>query len=439
VLGTGMAGFGAWHRLRAEPHDVVLYDKNPYFGGHTNSYVFPPGFTFDEGPHVSFTKDERVRAILAEAVDDDYEEVQYELTNYWRGYWAPHPVQCNLHGLPTDIVTRVISDFVEQGREPEPEIRNYEDWLVAAYGRAFADEFPAAYTRKYHTTPPQNMTTDWIGPRMYRPSLEEVLRGALEPAAPNVHYITGFRYPRRGGFAQYLRKFGAEAPIVLGYEAVEIDTAGGRIRFGNGEVASYDRLISSVPLPELVPRLRDAPDDVREAAERLACSTVVLVNVGVARDDISTTHIDYFYDEDIVFSRLSFPHLMSAHTVPPGAASVQAEVYFSKKYRPLDVRPQELVEPVIRDLVRCGILSEDDTPLYKGAMAIEYANVIYDHERAPALEIVHGYLAEVGIAWCGRYGDWGHIWTDEAFISGERAAEIALAQLGERSLPLTPA
>jgi hypothetical protein len=35
---------------------------------------------------------------------------------------------------------------------------------------------------------------------------------------------------------------------------------------------------------------------------------------------------------------------------------------------------------------------------------------------------VHGFLDEQGIAYCGRYGDWKYIWTDEAFISGERAA-----------------
>jgi hypothetical protein len=37
------------------------------------------------------------------------------------------------------------------------------------------------------------------------------------------------------------------------------------------------------------------------------------------------------------------------------------------------------------------------------------------------------YVDDVGIAYCGRYGDWGYMWTDESFISGERAAERALA------------
>jgi protoporphyrinogen oxidase len=434
ILGTGMAGFGAWHRLRAERHDVVLYDRNPYVGGHTYSHVFPPGFTFDEGPHVSFTKDERMRELLAEAVDGDYDEVQYELVNYWRGHWAPHPVQTNLYGLPTDLVTRVIADFVAEREKPDVPLATYEDWLVSAYGRTFAHEFPEAYTRKYHTLPSREMTTDWIGPRMYRPSLEEVLRGALAPAAPNVHYITGFRYPKDGGFVRYLRRWAEEATILLEHEVVAIDPRRRELRFANGQVAVYDRLVSSVPLPELVPLLPDVPADVLEAAANLACSELVLVNVGVARPDISTTHITYVYDEDIVFSRLSFPHLISPSNAPPGAASVQAEVYFSPKYRPLEGHADDLIEPVIRDLRRCGILADDDEILYKGTLHCPYANVIYDHDRAPALERVHGYLEEIGIAWCGRYGDWGHIWTDEAFASGERAAETALSSsVGRRS------
>jgi hypothetical protein len=41
---------------------------------------------------------------------------------------------------------------------------------------------------------------------------------------------------------------------------------------------------------------------------------------------------------------------------------------------------------------------------------------------------VHGYLDDIGVAYCGRYGDWAYIWTDESFISGEKAAEKILAK-----------
>lgn len=426
ILGTGMAGFGAWHRLRDEPHEVVLYDKQTYAGGHTTSWAYPPGFTFDEGPHVSFTKDERIQGILAKAVDGEFEEVQYQLDNYWRGHWVTHPVQCNLYGLPVDLVTRVVGDFVEQTKLPDAEPANYEDWLVMSYGRAFAEEFPTAYTEKYHTTSPGNMTTDWIGPRMYRPSLEEVLRGALAPAAPNVHYVTGFRYPTRGGFAAYLEKFIAAAPIELGHEATRIDPKRRTIRFASGHEVEYDALISSVPLPDLVAIIDGAPVDVREAVSLLACSSCVLVNVGVSRPDVTDKHIKYFYDEDILFSRLCFPSLMSPNNAPFGTSSIQAEVYFSEKYKPLTSKPEDLIEPVIGDLERCGLIERDEV-IYKGAVFCEYANIIFDHDREKALDAVHGFLADIGISWCGRYGDWAYLWTDDSFKSGERAAESVLS------------
>jgi hypothetical protein len=82
-------------------------------------------------------------------------------------------------------------------------------------------------------------------------------------------------------------------------------------------------------------------------------------------------------------------------------------------------------------------LREEDTILFRDVMHIKYANVIFDLERAEALKIVHGYLDDVGIAYCGRYGDWAYIWTDEAFMSGEKAADKVLASCGGRKEKLS--
>ena len=111
---------------------------------------------------------------------------------------------------------------------------------------------------------------------------------------------------------------------------------------------------------------------------------------------------------------------------PPGCGSIQAEVYYSNKYRPLDRSPEECVTPVIEDLKKCGILNSDDKIVFKEAKLIRYANVIFDLDRQDALSIIHGYLDEIGIHYCGRYGHWGYHWTDESFISGEEAAKKVL-------------
>jgi len=188
----------------------------------------------------------------------------------------------------------------------------------------------------------------------------------------------------------------------------------------------YKGLVSSVPLPDLIPTIHGAPKDVVDAAARLACTEVVIVNLVVDRPELIEAHWTYIYDQDVFFTRLSTPHKQSPNNVPPGCGSIQAECYYSKKYRPLDVKPADCIEPTIRDLKRIGVLRETDTILFKDVMHIEYANVIFDLERAAALKLVHGYLDDVGIAYCGRYGDWAYIWTDESFISGENAAAKVL-------------
>ena len=66
------------------------------------------------------------------------------------------------------------------------------------------------------------------------------------------------------------------------------------------------------------------------------------------REDISSAHVTYFYDEDICFARLGFPHMLAASNASPGTGSIQAEIYFSEKYKPFTGSPDDWIEPVLR-------------------------------------------------------------------------------------------
>ena len=426
ILGSGMAGFGAAYRLNQEGVASITYDKNGYYGGHTASFKHDDGFIFDEGPHVSFTKHERLQKLFADSVEHKYEVVYSRPTNYWKGYWIKHPAICNLHGLPTKLVVNCLRDFVQAQNNHKGPINTYADWLIASYGKTFAQSFPMEYGSKFHTTTADNMSTDWLGPRLYQAALEEVLVGALSPATPDVHYATYVRYPSYNGFVSYLSLLPRVTRLELGHELVRVDPKKRELHFANRVVACYDGVISSIPLPALVPMIVGVPPDVVQAAQKLACTGCVMVNLGINRADLSEGQWVYFYDRDICFSRLSFPHMFSPHVAPPGCGSIQAEVYFSDKYRPLKGSPADYVAPVIADLKRCGVLHEDDQILHTNVHVSRYAQVIFDLERADAVAVVHGYLNDVGIAYCGRYGDWLYTWTDEAFMSGEKAAEKVL-------------
>ena len=81
-------------------------------------------------------------------------------------------------------------------------------------------------------------------------------------------------------------------------------------------------------------------------------------------------------------------------------------------------------------MAAAGLQRPDDRIVTSSTIKVNYANVIFDLDRASAVKTVHGYLDELGIECCGRYGEWGYLWTDESFISGEQAAQRAVDAAG---------
>jgi hypothetical protein len=48
--------------------------------------------------------------------------------------------------------------------------------------------------------------------------------------------------------------------------------------------------------------------------------------------------------------------------------------------------------------------------------------VIFDLHRAPNVALLHDFLWRNDVRCCGRYGEWAYLWSDQAMLSGERAA-----------------
>ena len=428
ILGAGLSGMAAANVLPDQ--DVVIYEARERAGGHASSFSFDR-FTFDEGPHVSFTPDQRIREFFADSVQNEFLEHPSYADNYYHGIFLRHPVQTNLYGMPPEVVRDCLAGFVRAQYEDQRDVRSYLDWCYKQLGTVISETFTRVYTRKYWTRELEDLTTDWVSQRIYAPKLEEVLDGALGCQPKGQHYyMSTFRYPKLGGFEAYSRGLQQGARIRFGQRVAEVDLRRKKLTFANGLTEHYDHLISSLVLPELISMILDAPKPVRDAAAKLACTSHFLVSVGVKRPQISQAYWTYYYDEEIPFSRLSFPSKFSPDTAPEACSSVQAEVVHSR-FRPLDGR-ESIVERCIEWLVKCGVLHSASEVLAVDARDIQYANVIFDFDRAPNLALVHGYLSKEGVYRCGRFGDWAYLWTDQAIRSGERAGNEVRRALGLR-------
>ena len=416
ILGAGISGLSAAYHLKIN-NDVrsLVLEKRSSYGGLLDNFIID-GFTFDNFIHLSFTKDEYVKKLFSESTEFLLHNPQPY--NYYRGRWIKHPVQNNLHALPIMMRLRIIKGFFLRRRNKD--LKNYEDFLQASYGKYFSSLFPLQYTRKYWLSEPRDLGVDWVGPRMYRPAFKEVLRGAFNANTKDVYYSGEMRYPIQGGFKSFLSKMVENLEINYDSNVIKIDPYNKVLTLEGGMTYQYERLISSIPLPEYLELIDDIPSDVKVALQNLKWTSAAIISMGFNREDIAKHLWFYIYDEEIMASRIHSPSLKSKNNAPLGCSSLQSEIYFS--FNDFEIEPQKLMEREISNYISAGFFEADDIIL-KDIKTIKYANVIFDHEIYINRKAVRQWLLKFGIETIGRFGEWDYFWTDQSLLSGKHSIE----------------
>jgi protoporphyrinogen oxidase len=422
ILGSGISGLSVSYYAG---HDkCVIYEADAHYGGHVYSEE-QDGFVWDDGPHVSYTKNEYIQQLFCDLVGGKFEEVQAEVVNYFKGNWIDHPAQSNLFQIPEPLRTQCLNSFLESRVESAADLAapaNYQEWIHRAFGPVFADTFPAAYTRKYWTREPADLGTDWIGKRVYYPKIEDVTAGAQGPLGRSTYWVNLWRYPTKGGFYSYTHKLAEGARIEYGKKLVFINFAKRQIGFEDGTRASFETLVSTLPLPILIGCAEDAPDDVRTAASMLKATRLLLVRVAANHPSIRKEPWLYVYDEDKISTRVSIQENFSPHNAPNGKSALSVEVCGSD-FKPLPTDRNAVAGQVQRELIEMGLL---EGPQAVHAVSVRYCpwgQVIYDHNRRAALDRVNAFLEGFGVIRAGRYSQWGYMMTHDCVLRGKKVAE----------------
>jgi protoporphyrinogen oxidase len=441
ILGAGLTGISTAYHLGHE--QCLTLEAKKHAGGHIHSKTVN-GFTWDEGPHVSFTKHQYVKELFAKSAIDFLEYPVYP-TNYYKGSWIPHPAQSNLYAVPEPLRTQCLEDFIETRRKTDENFvpADYGQWLTAAFGKTFAQNFPYQYTKKYWTIGPEQLVTSWVGNRVFYPDVEVVQKGYKGEPDTSTHYITSIRYPAKGGYYQYASLLQQGMNICYNKQVVRVDLQQKNVLCADGTTQSFDHLVSTLPLPEFV-QFCNAPDHILKAAEELVCSQLLIFNFEVAHPPTRKEQWMYVYDEDMYSTRINFTDLLSPANAPEGKCGIQVEIYFSK-YHPLSESIDHIRDQVKEEMIRMGLVKGEEFIEAIHAEWIPYANVIFDLKYEAALEKVLNWLGEFGLKrepddllpmtdWgtrqpskdalgkiilAGRFGQWKYYWTDDCVLRGK--------------------
>lgn len=418
ILGAGFAGLGASHALLQKRQTSTILERDNTYGGLCGNFVIN-GFRFDRFVHVSFSKINEVNKLFWESCGGDDGVIKHipNPYNIYNKKWIKHPAQNNLYPLSEEEKKLIIDDFLVRPDISKVESpSNYEEWLRLQYGNYFAEHFPMVYTRKYWMKEAKDLRTEWTGGRFYQPTVEEVIEGSKTADTPVTYYAKEQFYPKEGGFKTFVKKLAQEANILYGREVYAIDPINRIVRTKGEkgeEVFNYSRLISSLPLPEIIEMLDNVPSDVKEATSKLEATSGYHVSIALRSKNIPPYMWWYIYDEDILAARVYSPSIKSPSNAPEGCSSLQMEVYCQEG----EYTEQELLNGTVSRLCELGIINKDDI-LFTHVGFEKYGNIIFTEPIYEARNVVRDYLKSLGIETIGRFGEWDYLWSDQAFYSG---------------------
>ena len=259
VVGAGPTGLSAAWRLAERGHDNwLLVEGDDHPGGLATSIRDDAGFTWDLGGHVLFSHYRYFDALMNTALGDAWIEHQREAWVWMRERWVPYPFQNNIWRLPPDDLLRCLVGLValQQREATTSPPAHFAEWLQRAFGDGLCDVFMYPYNRKVWAYTPDKMGVGWMGERVATVDFVRIL-GNLVNQRDEVSWGPNatFRFPKFGGTGAIWDALAARLPagkLSLGRRLVRVDSAARVAHFSDGTSERYDRLLSSIPLQQLL-------------------------------------------------------------------------------------------------------------------------------------------------------------------------------------------
>jgi protoporphyrinogen oxidase len=296
----------------------------------------------------------------------------------------------------------------------------FREWVLRNFGSGFGKHFFFPYNEKLWAVSPDVLTDDWTGKFVPRPSLEDVVLGAFYDLKKGYGYNVSFLYPRRGGIQALTDAFTEKVKnLRFGTRVGAVDWKRRRIETDSCEY-TYENLISTIPMAELLGILKDPPAEIVEVRNKLKWNSILCMNLGFSRAGIGgDLHWIYFPEKKFPFYRVGFYHNFSPCLVPEGASSMYIEIS-----RPGGTLPEagKLFPAALRGLAGAGLIRRGEKPEVVNIIPVEYAYVIYDKNRSAAVKAALGFLEKHGIFSIGRYGAWKYSYIEESITDGLKTA-----------------
>ncbi|MBR9682058.1 MAG: NAD(P)-binding protein [Candidatus Aenigmarchaeota archaeon] len=424
ILGGGLTGLTIGTHLN---HDFEILEKNKECGGLCRS-ITDQGFTFDlGGGHIIFSRDNDILEFMKSLVKDNIIENKRNTKILHKGRYVKYPFENGIGELPEEDALHCLTHFLsaandkKAGKHTPPS--NFEEWMYQTFGKGIAEMYLIPYNKKIWNFEPSKMAVDWVIDRIPQPPVEDIIKSFLKIETEGYTHQLNFFYPRDGGIASTVNHLESKISekIKKNINITKIEKKDKWIVHHDNGVEKYDKLISTIPVMELLGYMDDVPEDVMKAANDLKYNSLINVLIGVNKSKINDFHWTYIHEEDVKFNRLIFLSNYSPNVTPENKSSIAVEFTCNFNDEMWNKSDDEIINHVLSGLERKGIVNAEDI-CYSKVVKSKYAYVIYDLDYKKNIEKVLNFLESKGIEMCGRFSEFKYMNMDACIKSAMKMA-----------------
>ncbi len=419
VLGAGPAGLTVASKLGG---NALVLEKFGRVGGLSRSIEFC-GATFDLGGHSFHTPHDDVKAFVDGFMGGKMVSQKRDARVQFSGQLIPYPFQHSFHALEIEAV---VSDCL--GHEPDPraiaESAHFEEWIMRRFGDGIARHFMLPYNRKLWARDLSTMSCEWVIERIATDkgdgSAEKDRRKPLQSDS----FVS---YPAEGGFGEMFEELARHCHSVLcDQEVIAVDARSRTARTRSGHEYSWDRLVTTMPLPTFLGLLRDCDPDIKRLADGLEAVSLKVLMLSVSGSTVETPQRIYNAEAGVHGHKIAFNHTSSPSLRAKDRRGVMCEISYSgSKAVPDDAT---LVNDTWSWLHDGGFVSPGAQIAGAKVVDLKYGYPVYTPGRANAIEQIGSYLESLGIHTVGRFGAWAYANSDGCMRQALELVETSLAE-----------
>ena len=435
ILGAGPAGLTAAYELARNGVRSIVLEQDSFVGGLART-VEHNGYRFDIGGHRFFTKLPYIENIWREVLGADL-LVRPRLSRiYYRSKFFHYPLEPvnALIGLGPAEAFRCITSFLRARLAPSVPENDFETWVSNRFGRRLFDIFFKSYTEKVWGMRCYEISAEWGEQRIRGLSLSAVFWDALGQRLRGSRsarsLVREFYYPRLGPGMMWSRmreiveQQGAEVVVQAPVDEIHWTQGGIAAVTAGGHTYTGGQFISSLPIRELIHRLRpEPPEELRQALHDFRYRDFITVALIVRGGNLFPDNWIYIHDPSVAVGRIQNYGNWSPDMTPDRSTSCLGFEYFCQEGDGLWAQSDaELIALAAREMEYLGFAAAGQL-LDAKVVRVPKAYPVYDGVHRRGLATVREFLSTTpNLQLVGRNGMHRYNNQDHSMLTGVLAA-----------------